>query len=99
MLLVVVRKGAEPTFVGGGELARDIEAEVIEALSDTASLIGLLGRSSLETDARLAWREGGKVGGNIEVTEVGVALPALGVSVFGVDVTRRLLVTFRARGD
>jgi hypothetical protein len=54
MLLVVVRKGAEPTFVGGGELARDIEAEVIEALSDTASLVGLLGRSSLETDARLA---------------------------------------------
>jgi hypothetical protein len=35
----------------------------------------------------------------MEVTEAGVALPALGVSVFGVDVTRRLLVTFRARGD
>jgi hypothetical protein len=54
MLFVVVRTGAEPIFVGGGELARDIEAEVMEALSDTASLVGLLGRSSLETDARLA---------------------------------------------
>jgi hypothetical protein len=39
------------------------------------------------------------VGGNIDVTEVGVALPALGVSVFGVEVTRRLLVIFLARGD
>lgn len=96
---MVVRTGAEPTFAGGGELARDIEAEVIEALSDTASLVGLLGRSNLETDARLAWRDGGNVGGNIEVTEVGVALPGLGVSVFGVDVTRRLFVMFRARGD
>jgi hypothetical protein len=35
----------------------------------------------------------------MEVPEVGVALPALGISVFGVDVTRRLLVTFRDRGD
>jgi hypothetical protein len=99
MLLVVIRTGAEPTFVGGGELARDIEAEVIEALSDTTSLVGLLGRSTLETDAKLACRDGGKVDGNIEVTEVGVALPPLGVSVFGVDVSRRLLVTFRASGD
>ena len=39
------------------------------------------------------------MGGNIDVTEVGVALPALGVSVFGVEVTRRLLVMFLARGD
>ena len=39
------------------------------------------------------------MGGNIDVTEVGVALPPLGVSVFGVDVTRRLLVTFLASGD
>jgi hypothetical protein len=54
MLLVVVRMGAEPIFMGGGELARDIEAEVIDALSDTTSLVGLLGRSSLEIDARLA---------------------------------------------
>jgi hypothetical protein len=51
---VVARTGAEPTFVRGGELARDIEAEVMEALSDTASLVGLPGRSSLETDAMLA---------------------------------------------
>ncbi len=50
---MVARTGAEPTFVRGGELARDIEAEVMEALSDTASLVGLPGRSSLETDARL----------------------------------------------
>jgi len=35
----------------------------------------------------------------MDVTEVGVALPPLGVSVLGVAVTRRLLATFRARGD
>jgi len=99
MLFVVALTGAEPILVGGGELARDIDAEVIEALSDTASLVGLLGRSSLEVDARLAWRIGGNVGGNMDVTEVGVALPPPGVSVFGVDVTRKLLVTFLARGD
>jgi hypothetical protein len=35
----------------------------------------------------------------MDVTEVGVALPPLGVSVLGVAVTRRLLATSRARGD
>jgi hypothetical protein len=35
----------------------------------------------------------------MDVTEVGVALPPLGVSALGVAVTRRLLATFRASGD
>lgn len=53
MLLVVWRTGAEPILKGGGELALDIEADVIDALSDSISLVGVLGRSSLVTEARL----------------------------------------------
>jgi len=57
MLFVVVLTGAEPTFDGGGELALDIEADVIEALSEIASLVGVAERSSFEIEARLGWRE------------------------------------------
>lgn len=54
MLLVVVRTGAEPIkFEGGGELALDIEAEVIDALSDIISLVGVPGRSILVIEAKL----------------------------------------------
>ena len=53
ILFVVVRTGAEPTFDGGGELARDKEADVIEALSETISLVGVPGRSSRVIDAKL----------------------------------------------
>lgn len=54
---MVVLTGAEPTFDGGGELALDIEADVIEALSEIASLVGVAERSSFEIEARLGWRE------------------------------------------
>jgi hypothetical protein len=53
MLFVVVLTGAEPTLAGGGELALDMEADVMEALSEMISLVGVPGRSSLEVDARL----------------------------------------------
>jgi hypothetical protein len=54
MLLVVARTGAEPTLVGGGELARDIDADVMEALSEMISLVGVPGRSNFEFDVMLA---------------------------------------------
>lgn len=49
-----MRTGAEPIkFDGGGELALDIEADVIDALSDSISLVGVPGRSMRDTEARL----------------------------------------------
>lgn len=85
--------------MGGGELALDKDADVIDALSDIISLVGVPGLSKRGIDARLAWRDGGKLGGNIEVTEDGVALPAVGASVFGVEVSRSVFGPVRDRGD
>lgn len=99
MLFVVDLTGAEPTLEGGGELALDIEADVIEALSEITSLAGVPGRSSLEADAKLGWREGGNVGGIIEVAEDGVALPQVGVSVLGVGITLSVFGVFRDIDD
>jgi xanthine/CO dehydrogenase XdhC/CoxF family maturation factor len=99
MLFVVDRTGADPTLVGGGELALDIDVDVIETLSDIASLVGVPGRSSRETEARLGWREGGKCGGNIDVTEDGVLLPVAGISVLGVEVSRKVFGAVLSSGD
>lgn len=90
----MVLTGADPTLDGGGELALDSDADVIEAVSDMISLVGVPGRSSLDADARLGWREGGKTGGNIDVAEEGVAHPG-GASAFGVGTTR---IVFGGRG-
>ena len=38
---------------GGGEFALDMEVDVIDALSDIISLVGVPGRSYLDIDARL----------------------------------------------
>lgn len=46
--------GAEPILDGGGEFALDIEAEVIDALSDTFSLVGVADRSNLLAEGRPA---------------------------------------------
>lgn len=54
-LLDICRTGAEPILVGGGVFARDIEAEVKDALSDILSLTGVPGKC---TDAKLPRREG-----------------------------------------
>jgi hypothetical protein len=54
MLLVFTLTGAEPTFDGGGEFALDIDAEVIDALSEIISLVGVPDRSIFEADAKLA---------------------------------------------
>jgi len=55
---VVILTGAEPTFdSGGGELARDIEADVTEALSEIISLVGVPERSNLAEVAMLLCRE------------------------------------------
>jgi len=51
--LVCILTGAEPTFVGGGELALDSEADVIEAPSDIISLVGVPGLSKRVMDAKL----------------------------------------------
>ena len=56
--LVVCRTGALPTLVGGGELARDIEVDVKEALSEILSLIGVPGHWIF---VKLGRREGGLV--------------------------------------
>lgn len=48
------RTGAEPTLEGGGEFALEIEADVIEALSEIISLVGVPERSSLLIDAIFA---------------------------------------------
>ena len=52
--LVVCRTGAVPILVSGGELARDIEVDVKEALSEILSLIGVPGPW---TDVKLGRRE------------------------------------------
>jgi hypothetical protein len=88
MLLVVVLRGAEPIFDGGGELALDIGADVVEALS-VISLAGVPGRSCLDIDARLGWREGGNGGACIDVADDGV-VTASGASALGVDATRNI---------
>lgn len=72
ILFVFSLTGAEPIFGGGGELALDSEAEVRDALSDIASLVGVPGPSSLVIDARLGWREVEMLGKKIEVVEDGV---------------------------
>ena len=54
--LLVCRTGAVPTLEGGGELARDIEVDVKEALSEILSLIGVPGPW---TDVKLGRREHG----------------------------------------
>ena len=54
ILLVLTLTGAEPTFDGGGEFALDIDAEVMEALSDMISLVGVPDRSIFEAEAKLA---------------------------------------------
>lgn len=89
-LLVVCLTGAIPTLPGGGELARDMEAEVIDALSDIISPIGVVGRL---IEARLGCLDSnllaptglGAAGGAAEVGAVD------GVSVFGVGKTRIVL--------
>jgi len=99
MLFVVARTGAEPTLFGGGELALEIEVEVIETLSDIASLVGVPGRSSRLTDARLGCLEGGKCGGNMPVVDDGVTGPPIGVSALGVGTTRKVLEAGLGAGD
>lgn len=94
---MVILTGAEPTLDGGGELALESEADVTEALSEMASLVGVPGRSCLDIEARLGWREG-KTGGNVEVTDDGVALPAVGVSAFE-GTSRKVFGVFRTKGD
>lgn len=39
------------------------------------------------------------MGGNVDVTEEGVAMPAFGISVFGVDVSRKVLGAVRDSGE
>jgi len=80
-------------------LALDIEVDVMEASSENISLVGVPGLSSLEIEARLGCREAGKLGGNIEVTDDGVPLPAVGTSVFGVGRTLIVFGVFFASGD
>jgi hypothetical protein len=99
MLLVVALTGAEPTLDGGGEFALDIEVDVIEALSDIISLVGVPGRSCLDIDARLGCRDGGNCGGKADVTELGVALPAAGVSGFMEEAIRNVFGAFVDIGD
>jgi hypothetical protein len=53
------------------------------------SLVGVPGRSYLDIDARLGCREGGKGGACIEVADKGVKGPPTGVSVLGVEATRK----------
>lgn len=61
MLFVVVLKGAEPIFAGGGVFALDKGADAVEALS-VISLVGVPGRSCFDIETRLGWREGGNWG-------------------------------------
>jgi hypothetical protein len=96
MLFVVVLTGAEPIFDGGGELALDIEADVVEALS-VISLVGVPGRSCLDIDARLGWRDGGNGGACTDVAEDG-PLPAVSVSDLGVEATLNIFA-LRVMGD
>lgn len=67
-----------------------------EALSDMISLEGELARSILEVAAKLGWREAGTIGVNIEDTDEAVGLPAGGISVFGVGMSRSVFGVGRA---
>jgi hypothetical protein len=100
ILFVVILTGAEPTLEGGGVFALEIEADVTEALSEIASLVGVPGRSCLGIEARLACLVGTD-GGKTEVTDDGVALPAVGVSTLSAldGTSRNVLGVFRVRGD
>jgi len=79
-----------PTLLGGGEFARDMDVEVIDALSDIRSPIGVAGRL---IEARLGCLEGSLLaptglaaaGGRAEVGAVD------GVSAFGIGKTRIVL--------
>ena len=89
-LLVVCLTGAIPTLPGGGEFARDMDAEVIDALSDISSPIGVAGRL---IEARLGCLDGSlpaptglaATGGRAELSAVD------GVSAFWVGRTRIVL--------
>lgn len=89
-LFVVCLTGATPTLLGGGELARDMDVEVIDALSDIRSATGVAGRL---IEARLGCLDGSLLvptglaaaGGRAEVGAVD------GVSVFGIGRTRNVL--------
>lgn len=102
---MVARTGADPTLEGGGEFARETDVVVIDALSETISLPGVPDLSSLETDARLGWRDGrGSPGGYIEVADEGADNPVThsvfdGSSAFGVGNTLNVLGAFRTAGD
>jgi hypothetical protein len=83
--LVVERTGAAPTLLGGGEfvLEAEIEAEMIEALSEIISLTGVSGRMEPERAEAL----------------VVPAIIDGELSVFGVGITRRVLGAFLVRGE
>lgn len=85
--------GAEPILDGGGEFALDIEAELIEAVSEMASLTGVLVRSR-RADAMLGCRDVGRLGMTAEVAEEGV-----GASDLGVGTTRIAFGPVRIAGD
>jgi hypothetical protein len=98
MLFVVVLKGAEPIFVGGGVFALDKGADAVEALS-VNSLVGVPGRSCFDIDTRLDWREGGNWGACVDVAEDGVATAGV-VSVRGAEATRSIFAELAlATGD
>lgn len=98
---MVVRTGADPTLEGGGEFARETDADVMDALSDNISLTGVPDLSNRETEARLGWREGkGSPGGCIELADEGADTSALeGTSAFGVGNTLKVFGAFRIAGD
>jgi len=64
---------------GGGEFAREMETDVVEALSDMISLVGLPERSSFAIDAILGWRDDWEFKGYVETADDGVML-LVGVS-------------------
>jgi hypothetical protein len=71
----------------------------MEALSDMISLVGVPGRSSLDIDARLGWRDVVMLGGNIEAAEEGVALGVAGASALGVGAILNVFGVFRGKDD
>lgn len=97
-LLVVFLTGAEPILDGGGELARENEVDVMDALSEIASLVGVPGRSCLDADTRLACLDAGNVGAKVDVVDDGVATLGAGVSDFLFGGILKVL-GFRAKGD
>lgn len=95
--------GADPILEGGGEFARETEAEVMDALSEIISLTGVPDLSSRDIDARLGWREvKDGPGGCIELAEDGADNPesALGGnSALGVGKTLKVFGAVRIAGD